>query len=70
MKQILTLLIILAAFQFSTYAQDSTQIKKPTIGLHFFYNDFQTAQLIGSTSLSNVLKNKLWNKPQNMEGGY
>jgi outer membrane protein OmpA-like peptidoglycan-associated protein len=70
MKHILTFILIFASTLLCTQAQDSTQIKKPTIGLHFFYNDFNTAQLIKSGSLSNVLKNKLWNKPQNMEGGF
>lgn len=70
MKHILTLFIVLASAILYAQAQDSLQIKRPTIGLHFFYNDFKTAQLIKSTSLSNVLKNKLWNKPQNMEGGF
>ena len=69
MKYILTF-ILYATFLLGGFAQDSLQIKKPTIGLHFFYNDFITAQLIKSSSLSNVLKNKLWNKPQNMEGGF
>jgi outer membrane protein OmpA-like peptidoglycan-associated protein len=46
------------------------QKKQPTIGLHFFYNDFTTAASINSTGLSNVLKNNLWAKPQNMQGGF
>ena len=71
MKIIYTIFILLAASLISgVRAQDSLQIKKPTLGLHLFYNDFKTAQLINSSSLSNVLKNKLWNKPQNMQGGF
>ena len=70
MKSILTFLLI-SVFSFSwTLAQDSLQVKKPTIGLHFFYNDFVTAQRINAASLSDVIKNKQWNKPQNMEGGF
>ncbi len=70
MKHILTILFLFANSFLATQAQEATQIKKPTIGLHFFYNDFRTAQLINSSSLGDVLKNKLWNKPQNMEGGF
>ena len=44
--------------------------KPPIIGLHFFYNDFVTPALIKASSLGDVLKNKQWNKPQNMEGGF
>jgi outer membrane protein OmpA-like peptidoglycan-associated protein len=44
--------------------------KPPVIGLHFFYNDFVTPALIKASSLGDVLKNKQWNKPQNMEGGF
>jgi outer membrane protein OmpA-like peptidoglycan-associated protein len=44
--------------------------KPPVIGLHFFYNDFVTPLLIKASSLGDVLKNKQWNKPQNMEGGF
>lgn len=51
-------------------AQTKTEIKKPTVGLHFFYNDFVTAYKIGSTSLGEVLKNDEWNSLGNMEGGF
>lgn len=70
MKQILTFILIVASTMAFTRAEENSQVKKPTIGLHFFYNDFKTAQLINSSSISNVLKNKLWNKPQNMQGGF
>jgi len=70
MKHIFILFFVFAVSLLSASAQDSLQIKKPTLGLHFFYNDFKTAQLIHSSSLGSVLKNKLWNKPQNMEGGF
>jgi len=70
MRRILIFLFLLSSSLLCTQAQEVSQNKKPTIGLHFFYNDFKTAQLINSGSLGNVLKNKLWNKPQNMEGGF
>lgn len=69
MKHILTFILFICCL-FNTHAQDLSQIKKSTIGIHFFYNDFKTAQLINSSSLKSVLKNKQWNEPQNMEGGF
>ena len=44
--------------------------KPPVVGLLFFYNDFVTPSLIKASSIGDVLKNKQWNKPQNMEGGF
>lgn len=70
MKQLVFFVFIITSSAFCIDAQESQDIKKPAIGLHFFYNDFKTAQLLNSTNLSNVLKNKLWNKPSNMEGGF
>jgi outer membrane protein OmpA-like peptidoglycan-associated protein len=47
------------------------QVKKTaTIGLHFFYNDFATAQNIGANNLNFVIKNNLWSKPHNLQGGF
>jgi outer membrane protein OmpA-like peptidoglycan-associated protein len=70
MKHILIYILIFAATLPFIRAEDHSQVKKPTVGLHFFYNDFKTAQLINSSSISNVLKNKLWNKPHHMQGGF
>jgi len=52
------------------HSQEQKPVKKPSIGLHFFYNDVETAQRINATSLSDVLKNGNWNKANNMEGGF
>ena len=70
MRHIFICLALFMGSMLYTSAQDTKPIKKPTIGFHFFYTDFKTAQLIHSGSLSGVLKNKLWNKPSNMEGGF
>jgi outer membrane protein OmpA-like peptidoglycan-associated protein len=62
---------ILLSTCFSNLIAQSTSAKKlPTIGLHFFYNDFVTPALIKSNGLGDVLKNKQWNRPQKMEGGF
>lgn len=59
----------IVAFTFLFTFNCSAQIKKGTLGLHFFYSDFATAQQIKSTSLKNVLDNKLWTKLHNMQDG-
>ncbi len=43
--------------------------KRPSIGVHFVLNDFKTAALIRSTSLSNVLQTREWKKTANMAAG-
>lgn len=55
---------------FGLQAQSHKPVKKPSIGLHFFYNDVETAQRIEATSLSDVLKTGNWNRANNMEGGF
>jgi outer membrane protein OmpA-like peptidoglycan-associated protein len=70
-KIIMKLLTILCCLFFSVQivAQQSAVKKQSTIGLHVFYNDFNTAQQIRTTSLKNVLDNKLWSKFSNMQVG-
>ena len=43
--------------------------KRPAIAVHFVLNDFKTAALIRSTSLSNVLQTRDWKKTDNMASG-
>lgn len=64
------LCLLLTTSYLGSIAKERQEIKKPTLGLHFLYNDFKTAQLINANSLGYVLQNHLWNKPQNMEGGF
>lgn len=52
------------------HSQDSSAIKQPTVGLHFFYNDFETVKSINASNLMTVLKNNKWNTVNNMEGGF
>jgi outer membrane protein OmpA-like peptidoglycan-associated protein len=54
----------------TAWSQDTSPVKKPAVGLHFFYNDFVTPRQIKATSLGDVLKNKDWNHFNNMEGGF
>jgi outer membrane protein OmpA-like peptidoglycan-associated protein len=48
-----------------------TSVKKPsTLVFHIFYNDFQTAQKIKASSVSNVLDNNQWSKIGDMQMGF
>lgn len=69
MKNLLSI-IFFGCCVYTPHAQILPVKKQPTVGLHFFYNDFQTASLFKTTSIGEVLKNKTWNKPRNMEGGF
>ena len=69
MKHIFLSIFLLMAL-FGLQAQSLKPVKKPGIGLHFFYNDVETAQRIKATSLSDVLKTGNWNRANNMEGGF
>ena len=69
MKNIFLLLILLSTAAL-LQAQSVSQKKQPTIGLHFFYNDFATPVLLKANGLGNVISNKQWSQPQNMEGGF
>lgn len=51
-------------------AQDNGAKKPPTLVFHAFYNDFNTAQQIRTTSLKNVLDNHLWSKLGQMQMGF
>lgn len=69
MKNII-LSILAAGFCLGVTAQKISGKKTPTIGLHFFYNDFATAQNIKTNNLKYVLDNDLWSKPNTLQGGF
>ena len=56
-----------------TYGQATTDApdykRKPTIGVHFFLNDFKTASDIRATSLTTVLDKKQFGKVKEMSPG-
>ncbi len=64
------LIIAFLGVGLAAFAQNDSLKKRPTIGIHFFYNDFATPRQINSNGLGDVLQNKLWNKPQKMQGGF
>lgn len=51
------------------FSQDSNYIKKPTLGIQFIFNDFQTATAIRTTSLSATLRDKKLSHLKNMSPG-
>jgi hypothetical protein len=73
MKKIVTLLFLVCFIVTDTFSQDSAAtrpyIRKPALGLSFFFNDFLTAQRIRSSSLSSVLANKQRAKINEMDPG-
>jgi outer membrane protein OmpA-like peptidoglycan-associated protein len=69
MKQILIIFFFLN-FCSNINAQQQAVKKSATIGLHFFYNDFTTAQNIKANNLKFVINNNLWSKPNTLQGGF
>ncbi len=68
MKKIIAFLLALSAFLPASFGQDD-EIRPAAIGISFFLNDFNTANRIRTTSLSQVLSNKQWTKPKDMTPG-
>jgi len=51
-------------------AQVNPVVKPSTIVFHVFYNDFNTAQLIRTTSFNSVFNNHLWSRIGDMQMGF
>ena len=68
MKNII-IIVVLGFLAISLSAQVTSEKKPSTLAFHVFYNDFNTAQLIRTSSLKNVLKNHLWTKIGAMQMG-
>lgn len=65
---------ILTSFTFfqiyvAVFGQEKSYKQPATLGIHFVFNDFATAQLIRSSSLSSVLKDKRFGKLKDMSQG-
>ncbi len=67
MKKILLSLLALGLFV-SSFAQESYK-KRPSLGIHFLLNDFNSASDIRANGLSSVLKSKGWHKTGRMVAG-
>lgn len=56
-------------FYLTAFSQEKSYKQPATLGIHFVFNDFVTAQLIRSSSLSSVLKDKRFGKLKDMSQG-
>lgn len=67
MKKILLICIGLGLFA-TSFGQDENK-KRPSLGVHFIMNDFNTAANLRSQGLAKVLQTKDWHKGKNMTAG-
>jgi OmpA-OmpF porin, OOP family len=69
MKKLLLVSYTSLFFCSSVLSQEKSFKQPPTLGIHFIFNDFATADLIRKTSLSSVLREKKFGKLKNMSQG-
>ncbi len=69
MPRILLLAICCIFFFTAANGQRRSYKQPPTLGIHFIFNDFETAAAIRSSSLSSVLKEHRFGKLKNMAQG-
>ncbi len=69
MNKIITLIITLALFNVA-FSQKGEYIKRPAIGIHFLFDDFETSYNIRTTSLRQTLKDNKWAKLDRMIPGF
>jgi len=67
MKKIL--LVIIGFGLVATSFGQSDDKKRPSLGVHFFLNDFRTATNLRSAGLASVIRSKEWRKTNNMTAG-
>lgn len=69
MKKPLLVFLTSVFFILNIYSQTKSYKQPATLGIHFIFNDFATAQLIRSTSLSAVLRDHRFGKLKDMSQG-
>jgi OmpA-OmpF porin, OOP family len=69
MKKILGSVLALLLFQSIAFSQDDDLIQDATFGVHFFFNDFKSAQAIRENSIGIVFKNREFGKIKDMSPG-
>ncbi len=67
MKKIILSILTLIVCSIS-FGQNANK-KLPSLGVHMFFNDFQTAADIRSSGLSNVMRDKQWSRSKRMIPG-
>lgn len=68
MKKLL-LVFLTSVFILNIYSQKKSYKQPATLGIHFIFDDFTTAQLIRSSSLSTVLREHRFGKLKDMSQG-
>jgi hypothetical protein len=68
MKKIVGFLLAILLGCMSTLCQEGT-IQRPTLGIHFFFDDFKTAWYIRSSSLRQVFRNRQFGRLKEMSPG-
>jgi outer membrane protein OmpA-like peptidoglycan-associated protein len=69
MKKILAVLLGMN-FLFTAAIAQNSEIRPAAVGVSYFLNDFKTANLIRTTSLSSVMANDQWTKMKDMSPGF
>lgn len=70
MKKFIVLTLAIFAFSAANAQKKVYEFKKrPTLGVHFFFNDFKTPAEIKASSLSTVLQQNNWFKVGRMDAG-
>ena len=69
MKQVIVSLLSAIIFIPAVYGQDEEEIRSHEIGLSFNLYDFKTAQLIRTTSLNAVIRDKNFGNLNSMSTG-
>ena len=63
-------IFLLGCYGLQASAQLKQEKKPPTFLFHTFYNDFESAQLMRTSSLKNMLNNGQWYKIDDMQMGF
>jgi OmpA-OmpF porin, OOP family len=69
MKKLLFISLTSVFLCLNIFSQQKSYKQPATLGIHFIFNDFVTAQLIRSTSLSEVLREHRFGKLKDMSQG-
>ena len=69
MKKSILISLTLVFYVLNLFSQKQSYIQPATLGIHFIFNDFATAQLIRASSLSQVLRDHRFGKLKDMSQG-
>jgi len=69
MKKILAVALAFCTFSTSMIAQDDDLIRRPALGLSFFFNDFVTPDRIKASNVAGVFRDGKWAKFKEMKAG-